>query len=579
MRSERTVWRRCRQGLATIVVAAAALGWSDPAAAEPIPGGGLSDPAGIFTELTVTDLGDGGAVSAFDGPASLDPLAGYPATLPPGSTAHDVAFAGTIEVEDPLSGQTALTYCIDLFTDTETGVHYQVGDWTEANVPHMGYVGYILHNYFPIVSAPAGTDDFKASAVQTAIWFFTDRIVLDPSSPFYTAVSAIVTDALANGPSPEPPAPELEVTPNTMRAPSTGDIVGPFEVSGDGPGTLRSVGVEVFDNPDGGTPLPDGTSVAPGTRLWVRSVSDTTPQGFVLERSVTVVESTVYLYDGSNPGRDTAQKLVLAQQTELTKRAGALITPYPAGHLEVTKTIAGSGAGFQGEVVIDVSCVDPADETHEYSVTIDAGASPGDHVREIRNIEAGSACVITESADGDNDFVNVTSVTIDPETVTIVEDQTVTSTVTDTYERGVGGLAVTKTITGDGAGHQGEILLRVTCVDPSSKETRELTIPAGVSAGTHALPVIDDLPAGMRCTVTEPVTGTRDRVVNASVTIEPTTVTIVDGETLTVDVSDKYRRILPVTGSYAAGLAATGAGLVTAGLGLAGVGRLLRRAD
>ena len=37
-----------------------------------------------------------------------------------------------------------LTYCIDLATETEIGVHYELGDWTSANVPNLDYVTYIL---------------------------------------------------------------------------------------------------------------------------------------------------------------------------------------------------------------------------------------------------------------------------------------------------------------------------------------------------------------------------------------------------------------------------------------------------
>ena len=59
------------------------------------------------------------------------------------------------------------TYCIDLATETEIGVHYELGDWTSANVPNLDYVTYILNQYYPVVpGAPAlSTDAEKVAAV------------------------------------------------------------------------------------------------------------------------------------------------------------------------------------------------------------------------------------------------------------------------------------------------------------------------------------------------------------------------------------------------------------------------------
>ncbi|MEV0648023.1 thioester domain-containing protein [Phytomonospora sp. NPDC050363] len=563
--------------------AAAVLALAPAAVAEPDPDLVVGGPAHPFTELEVTGLIDGMAVSAFDGPASLDPLAGYPATPPAGSTPHEISYAGTIQATDNITGTTALTYCIDLATETGVGVHYKLGEWSEANVPHLGYVGYILHNYFPTTGAPAGgTVDERAARVQLAIWFFTDRVVLDPVSPHYAAVSAIVADALANGPSVEPDPPTLTVTPSTMRAPSNGELVGPFHVESDGPSTIRSLGIEVFSDPEGDNRLDDGDTVDSGADLWVRTISDDDPQGFVLDRTVSLLESTVYLYDGTNPGRDTAQKLILAQQTTLAKRAGALITPYAAGNLAITKSITGSGAGLQGEVVIDVVCTTTGDVVTEYRLKLDAKTAAGDHPLEVTGIEAGSTCVITESSDGDNGLVNAT-VTIEPAEVTIVENGTAEATVTDDYTRGVGAVAVTKTIAGRAAGDQGEIRMRLECTDPHGGEpvTREFTIDAGASPGTYVQPVVEDLPAGMTCRLTEPADGGNEDVELAGgVVIKPGSVTVADGETAAIAVTDtfEFRKTLPVTGPGPVGaLALAGAVVFVTGAALLVVATVRRR--
>ena len=428
------LWSPIRALVIGLIVAAGL--WVAPTAAHaefvigsPAPGG-----RGPATELTITGTGVGGAVAAYDGPSSMDPLDGYPSALPSGSTAHAIDWAGTIIVTDPATGTVATTYCIDLHHDTETGVNHELGTWDEGNVPNMGYVGYILHHYFPTTDQPAGSDSFKAITTQLAIWFFTDRVVLDPSSPYYATVSGIVADALANGPSPEPDTPRLEVTPAQLRAPLTGDIVGPFTVHADKPSTIHIIdGVEVFTDSSGRNRLADGDQVQPGDRLWVRTLSDTEPQGFTLEYTTDVLESTVYLYDGSNPGITEAQKLVLAQRSTLTRKALATVTPYPAGNLEITKSIKGSGAGAQGRIRLHAECTAPDGTVTGHDVTVDAHADAGDHVREIRGIDAGSTCVVSEPRDGDNDAVDVGSVTIDPETVTVAENETASVTVTDTY--------------------------------------------------------------------------------------------------------------------------------------------------
>lgn len=316
----------------------------------------------IFTELQTVALGEGlGSVSAFEAPADFDPITGYPETPPAGSTATKVAHMKLIQAKDA-NGETALTYCIDLSVGTSGGLNYERGDWTEANVPNIGYVAYLLENYYPTTSLPAGVDNnVKAAAVQAAIWFFTGRLVIDADAEpeLYALTSAIVADALAHGPATEPAQPSLSVSPDTAGAPQTGELAGPFTVASDGPATLRVDGVEVFSDAAGTQQLADGDTVPNGARLWVRTVSTDTPQGFSLQRQVTVPVSTVYLYDGTNPGRGDAQKLILAQEKTLEAVASVRITPYAAGGIDVAKTISGTGAGLQDRVVIEVSCVPP----------------------------------------------------------------------------------------------------------------------------------------------------------------------------------------------------------------------------
>ncbi|SDD68852.1 DUF5979 domain-containing protein [Glycomyces harbinensis] len=245
-----------------------------------------------------------------------------------------------------------------------------------------------------------------------------------------------MADALANGPANEPSTPELTVTPETMPAPDTGEIVGPFTVTADGSSTIRATGVEVFTDPEGANPLADGDTVAPGAELWARIIGPDDPHAFVLDLAAQHLVGTVYLYDGSNPGRDEAQKLVLAQSAEMTSRAGAELIPYTAGSLEITKRIEGPGAGLQDEIAISVSCTDPAGALdQERTLSVPAGSTAGDHLLAVDGLPAESECTITETADGGNDRVRAAETVIDPATVTIAAGATQTATVTNTYVR------------------------------------------------------------------------------------------------------------------------------------------------
>lgn len=137
----------------------------------------------------------------------------------------------------------------------------------------------------------------KAAAVQAAIWFFSDNLVLDPNSrpQLFQLTSAIVADAIANGPAAEPVQPELSISPEEAVAPETGEFVGPFTVTSNGPGTLRVLGVEVFADAAGTQALADGATIQPGAQLWARSTSTSANQGFSVERAEEIREHGVSL--------------------------------------------------------------------------------------------------------------------------------------------------------------------------------------------------------------------------------------------------------------------------------------------
>ena len=103
-------------------------------------------------------------------------------------------------------------YCIDLLTPTQIGFGYTLGEWSESNVPNVGYVARLLNSYYPkLTLPPLANNNERAAAVQSSIWFFTDRYVLLPTNPLFSAVSGIVADVITAGPLVQPPTPTVDM--------------------------------------------------------------------------------------------------------------------------------------------------------------------------------------------------------------------------------------------------------------------------------------------------------------------------------------------------------------------------------
>ena len=123
----------------------------------------------------------------------------------------------------PDGGATLNLYCIDINTDTWGGIGYALGTWDASNVPNVGYVARILNEYYPNTDQPAlANDNETAAAVQAAIWFFSDRYVLNTSDPLHDAVAAITAKIINEGPLVQPPPPSLTITPATVSGPRQG---------------------------------------------------------------------------------------------------------------------------------------------------------------------------------------------------------------------------------------------------------------------------------------------------------------------------------------------------------------------
>ncbi|QWC11034.1 thioester domain-containing protein [Arthrobacter jiangjiafuii] len=500
------------------------------AAIEPEPVRGSVSERNANTDIVITSLGSGRAVSGALPPlGSTWPVATYPTTIPGDYERENVSFAGIINTEDAY-GTTAEMYCIDLRTSTRVNVGYGGGTWDESNVPNIGYVNRILNTYYPSSDLPAGLDNnTRAAAVQAAIWFFTDGYIVDPDSSLYPIVAGIVNDTIEAGILEEPDPPAIAITPPATGAPVTG-VAGPHTVTSEADEieVTTDEGFSLYADAAGTIPL--NSPVPSGTQVWVRSDTGATgPANISARAAVSVPTGNVYLYDGGTTGLDNAQKLILAVTRELSSNATASVTFTEVGSLAVTKSIEGPAAGSQDALVISIDC----GPGYQFTFNIDAKTT-GTLSETFNDIPAGTACSITEPTNGGNDSVQVS--TILPGDVTIVSGTTVTATVTDTYTFAPGTLVVRKDITGDGAGRQGVVTLQVTC---SSGLNQTITIAAGTVEPTTE--EFTGLPAGTTCTVTETADGATTQV-SVEAVVDPAggTVTIPAGNGVEVVVTDTY---------------------------------------
>ena len=503
--------------------------------------------AGTNAEVVTTGLGPAQRVQAFvaDNPTPPDPLAPYPEGNPVGVPVTG-RFAGIIITEDA-DGGTGQMYCIDTAVETQVGIGYVQGAWDESNVANIGYVNYVLNNYYPAnPAAPAGlTANQQAAAVQAAIWYFTDGYVVNTSETVIRdAVEAIVADAQANGPLLEPPAPNLTITPPSAAAP-VGSPAGPFTVAAEGAAEVTvsvPAGYTIYGDAAGTTPIPSGSAVASGTQVWVGGPPASTDPGVLSARaSVTVQTGNVYLYDQGDPGREDAQPLILAATTVLEATAEATAEFFVSGDLAVTKTFAGGAVGSQGSGTLVVDC----GAAGRFVFEVPAGTAT-QFSQTVSDLPVGTVCSVTENGTGSTAEVTVTSAV--PEPVTIAEGENVLA-VTNTVEFNPGSLVVAKTISGSGAGLQEEVVLHIQCGDGLVDEL--FVIPEGVAADTFTQ-LYEGIPAGVVCRVSEPASGANEDVtVSSSGTGE---VTILPAQVLTAGVVNEYAPVplterLPRTGT------------------------------
>ena len=287
--------------------------------------------------MTVTSWSPGQGVTGFiaDPANPFDPATeDYPtcSTTCSGFHSQNEGFAGVIHGTPTGGGATLNLYCIDINTNTTTGIGYELGSWDAGGVsPRVGYVARLLNEYYPHTNEPAGLTDpnEKAAAVQAAIWFFSDRYVLSTSdAALHNAVVAIVNQVKADGPLFQPPPPSLTITPPSASG-AAGSAVGPFTVTTDtgrrrrrrprdtGVATVTATGGSMFSDAAGTVSIANGATVSSGQRIWMRSSGGSSSAVLEAKATATVPSGNVYLYAGNN-GVNDAQRLILAENATLT---------------------------------------------------------------------------------------------------------------------------------------------------------------------------------------------------------------------------------------------------------------------
>ena len=290
----------------------------------------------------------------------------------------------------------------------------------------------------------------RAAVVQAAVWYFSDNYVISTSDPLHDTVAAIVNNVIALGPLVDPPPPSLQITPATDTGPIQ-SLVGPFTVvSPQENAIVNATGGSMFADVSGTTPIANGASVADGTQIWLRR--DTVGSVTLSATATAVVPGgNVYLYADNIPGVDDAEKLILAQSGEVSTTVSATADFFDTASLPLEQDRRRScrRAAVRGAHLGHVRRTasgrlrDPRGATGNVSTT-------------YNDIPTPATCEVTETVDGVNPSVRVT--TVNPtQSVTLPENATpndpVTALpVTNTYEAATASLRVSKAVAGSAAG-------------------------------------------------------------------------------------------------------------------------------
>jgi uncharacterized repeat protein (TIGR01451 family)/fimbrial isopeptide formation D2 family protein/LPXTG-motif cell wall-anchored protein len=206
-----------------------------------------------------------------------------------------------------------------------------------------------------------------------------------------------------------------------------------------------------------------------------------------------------------------------------------------SGNVSVTKAITGetAGAAAGATFAIDVSCTNGYATT--FSVTVGA-------VQTTPQLPAGTQCTITETppTGGLVDGSYAWGPTPAPQSVVVVDGQTIAVTVTNPIVRVTGALSITKVVTGNTAGagiDAATYPIGYSCTLGATQGQQGTT-----SLANGQTAVLTGIPAGSVCTITEALATMPGPIDNAWAWDPPSfgatgaTPTVVDARTITVTI-------------------------------------------
>ncbi|GAA2021334.1 hypothetical protein GCM10009839_17870 [Catenulispora yoronensis] len=304
-------------------------------------------------------------------PSGYDITAGYPAfgydpsgfTRVGGTNACRYNFYDKNPRTDPSAVVITSGYCVQYAAGQLSGTGYD--PQAHNSTRNLGYVQRILQNYWPATDLPAvpakatdtaNTNRQRSGAVAMAIHYFTDGIVMPPdyqTPALYDVVMKIVDDVLTAGAAPAPADPTPAITGPVGGPP--GALLGPYTLGANAVGDLAATvsDAEAFTDAAGTHPFVSGTTLPPGTQLWIRPSGASA--GIAVSGPVPAGIGTFMVGDPTQ----RVQSMMLAQQRVLLGKSErtVLVTPDEPRLTSRASVPTGSAELIAGDSVTDVLTV------------------------------------------------------------------------------------------------------------------------------------------------------------------------------------------------------------------------------
>ena len=187
--------------------------------------------------------------------------------------------------------------------------------------------------------------------MQAAIWFFTDRYVVNTADPLHDEVVKIVDHIRAAGPVGEQPKPSLTITPSHVSGPAH-KVLGPFTVTTNHPpATVTATGGSMFSDAAATVPIANGTdgAVGPEDLAALHGSIGRGARGYLQGHGPDRERLRLGRHTG---GVSDAQHLILAKEGDLTDHGHEhrrVSRPRVAGREEDDCRSRGRVAGARGD--------------------------------------------------------------------------------------------------------------------------------------------------------------------------------------------------------------------------------------